>query len=434
MAGFLPQPLSVTFDSVSYRLPNGSCVQAGGDNPMAPDSNVLETNFLAAHPGAAASSTAPLNLLAYVHLRNIHGSTGAGRTARQIVEHLARRPDVSLRVLADAGDSKRILPLVQKPWTGYRYHMFDADTSRQQARWFLLDQPKAESYWPEAQVVFCTGESYVPVTKSRLAVTMHDAGYFDEGVHRRDLSYWKTRVKWSLLFNKLDRRADMFHTVSQFSAERLAHFFPQFASRIRWVYNGVTPHFFQPVREEGKQFLTRAGLDSRPYVLVPGGLHFRKNAELILEAAPMLLERFPELVIAVVNHSNPAYAQMSKPLGERFRLLGFVSDEALHALYAAAQVVWYPSRYEGFGLPIVEAMACGAPVVGSNSSSIPEIAGDAAVLVPATQASAHADAITDLLHDSRERMKLSAAGLARAPRFTWSNCAADLKRHFDALL
>jgi glycosyltransferase involved in cell wall biosynthesis len=409
---------------------------------MAHESGVLDMMERAASektasgpaPAGLAHGAAPLRLLSYVHLRNIHGSTGAGRTARQIVEHLGQRDDVSLRVLADASDSERILPLVQEPWTSYRYHLFEADTSRQQAQWFLLDRPAAESYWPEAQVVFCTGESYVPATKAKLAVTMHDAGYFDEGVHHRDLQYWKTHVKWRLLFSKLDRRADMFHTVSQFSAERLAHFFPQFASRIRWVYNGVTPHFFGPVPQEGRDFVERAGLNSRPYVLVPGGLHFRKNAELILSASAMLLGRFPELVIAVVNHSNPMYAEQSKSLGERFRLLGFVPDEALHALYAAAQVVWYPSRYEGFGLPIVEAMACGAPVVGSNSSSIPEIAGDAAMLVAASDAAAHANAITELLRDSRERAKLAAAGLARAPRFTWANCAAELKRDFDSLL
>lgn len=401
---------------------------------MGSESSVIERRASAAASSAPATPCAPLNLLAYVHLRNIHGSTGAGRTARQIVEHLARREDVSLRVLADANDSRRILPLVRQPWISYRYHTFDTDTSRQQARWFLLNRPKAEDYWSEAQVVFCTGESYVPVTRARLAVTMHDAGYFDEGAHHRDLSYWKTRIKWDLLFKKLDRHADMFHTVSQFSADRLAHFFPQFASRIRWVYNGVTPHFYEAVPEKGREFVEQAGLDSRPYILVPGGLHFRKNAELILKAAPVLLQRFPELVIAVVNHSNPVYAEQSVGLGERFRLFGFVPDEALHALYAAAQVVWYPSRYEGFGLPIVEAMACGAPVVACNSSSIPEIAGDAAVLVSATQPRAHADAITELLLDSRARMKLATAGLARAPRFTWTNCAAELKRHFDSIL
>ena len=177
--------------------------------------------------GAATSSeaaTKTCNVLAYVHLRNIHGSTGAGRTARQIVEHLAKREDVRLRVLADAEDKRRILPLVQAPWDDYQYHTFSADTSRQQMRWFFLDDPPAESYWPQTDIVFCTGESYVPVRRARLVMTAHDAGYFEPGAHTRDWTYWKTRLKWELLYKKLIRRVDMFHTVSAFSAERLAHF------------------------------------------------------------------------------------------------------------------------------------------------------------------------------------------------------------------
>ncbi len=396
--------------------------------------SVEVANLNGAQLGTVKPSAQSLNLLAYVHLRNIHGSTGAGRTARQIVEHLALRDDVSLRVLADAEDKKRILPLVQQPWTEYDYHTFEDDTSRQQARWFFLNSPKAEAYWPEAQIVFCTGESYVPVQKARLVMTAHDAGYFEPGAHTRDATYWKTRLKWELLYKKLTRTVDMFHTVSEFSADRLAHFFPGIKSRIRWVHNGVTPHFFGPVDESGRKFVQEAGLADRPFVLVPGGLHFRKNAELILEAAPMLLERFPELVIAIVNHTNPVYAQKASAFAPRLRLLGFVPDEALHALYTAATVVWYPSRYEGFGLPVVEAMACGASVVASDSSSIPEIAGDAATLVDPADAKAHVNAISALLTDPRAREQFAAAGKARAAGFTWAKCAEELKHDFDSLL
>ena len=374
------------------------------------------------------------NILAYVHLRNIHGSTGAGRTARQIVEHLASRDDVELKVLADAADKERILPLVQEPWTGYNYKTFGSDTSAQQARWFFLNGPKAESYWPETDIVFCTGESYVPASKARLVVTAHDAGYFEQGSHIRDTTYWKTRIKWELLYKKLSRKVDLIHTVSQFSADRLGHFFPSIKSRIRAVYNGVTPHFYGPVAQAGKDYLKEIGLADRAFVLVPGGLHFRKNAELILAAAPVLLQRYPDLIIAIVNHTNPAYAEKAKALGPRLQLLGFVSDEALHALYTAATVVWYPSRYEGFGLPVVEAMACGASVVASNSSSIPEIAGEAAILVDPTDADAHIDAISGLLTDPLAREQFTILGKERAARFTWDACAADLKRHFDSLL
>ncbi len=386
---------------------------------------------MAYRSGAPASA---LRVLAYVHLRNIHASTGAGRTARQLTEHLARRPDLDLHVLADAGDKARILPLVGEPWTSYTYHTFPDDTSRQQARWFLLNAPRAERFWPEAQIVFCTAESYVPVAQARLVVTAHDAGYFEQVAHRRELAFWKTRLKWSLLFGRLARRADLFHTVSEFSAGRLAHFFPEIASRIRCVPNGVTPHFFDPVPEAGTEFLRQAGLADRPFLLIPGGLHFRKNAELILTVLPDLIQRFPDLTIAGVNHNDPVYIERAAALAPNLRLLGFVSDEALHALYAAATIVWYPSRYEGFGLPVVEAMACGAPVVASNGSSIPEIAGTAALLADPENPEAHLAALSNLLTDERAREQLSAAGRVQARRFTWEQSATRLKHEFDKLL
>ena len=402
---------------------------------MAPEADLLVAPASFLSPASSTTKrVSPVNVLAYVHLRNIYGSTGAGRTARQITEHLASRDDINLRVLADASDKAKILPLVRQPWTDYPYHTFAPDTSMQQARWFFLDTPAAESFWPEAEIVFCTGESYVPVKKARLVMTAHDAGYFEPAAHRRDMTYWRTRLKWELLFKKLTAKVDMFHTVSQFSAERLAHFFPAIAARIRWVHNGVTPHFFQPVPSTGLDYVRQAGLEGRPFVLVPGGLHFRKNAELILAACPVLLKQFPDLIIAVVNHTNPMYAERTRSFGPNFRLLGFVSDDALHALYASATVVWYPSRYEGFGLPVVEAMACGAPVVASDSSSIPEIAGKAALLVAPGDPGAHADAIAGLLTDPLAREQLSSAGRIRAAQFTWDACAAQLKGHFETLL
>jgi glycosyltransferase involved in cell wall biosynthesis len=115
-------------------------------------------------------------------------------------------------------------------------------------------------------------------------------------------------------------------------------------------------------------------------------------------------------------------------------IAGFVSDDALKALYAAAEAVWFPSRYEGFGLPVLEAMACGAPVITSNASSLPEIAGHAAILVDPGRAEAHLEALEGLLQSRAMRDELKARGRERAARFTWAKSAAELKTHFDSIL
>ncbi|MDQ1469937.1 MAG: hypothetical protein QOJ99_1417 [Bryobacterales bacterium] len=374
-----------------------------------------------------------MRLLSYVHMRNIVGSTGAGRVARQMTEALSRLDDIDLRVLADPEDHRRVVGATGGPWNTFRYHFLQNETSQQQARWYLFRSPRAESYWPEAQVIYCTAESYVPTRTARLVVTMHDAAVFEDGAHKKNLAMWKQRVKWGALFARLASEADLFHTVSQYSADRIAHYFPSIRSRLRVVHNAVTERFFEPITERGQRYLLSAGLANKRYVLAPGGLHHRKNADLILSAWPKIAQANPDVSLVIANHCDPAYEAGGSAM-PRVLMTGHVGDDELCALYKAADVMWFPSRYEGFGLPVLEAMASGTAVLASDSSSLPEVAGGAALLMPPCDASKHVEAMTWLLRDENARRQLIAKGTGRVACFRWSNAARQLHSEFLQLI
>lgn len=375
-----------------------------------------------------------MNILAYIHLRNIYRSTGVGRVSRELTEHLGRRAEVNLRILADRQDHAKIVHKVGSPWTEYPYSLFSPDTSRQQMYWVLTQRPRAESFWPEAEIVYCTAESYVPTRRARLVVTSHDMQIFEPGAHAMSRSLLKARAKWWLMFRVLERHADRFHTISNFSAERLAHYFPGIASRIRVVPNGVSAAFFEPPPVEGLRVLADLGLADRSYVLVPGGLHFRKNAGLILEAWPEIRRARPELTLVIAGHNTAEFAERAKRL-PGVVLTGFQEEGALVALYTRALLVWFPSRYEGFGMPALEAMACGAPVVASDSTAIPEIAGPAAAaLANPERPRDHVDAVLALAGDDAARSRAAIRGRAHARQFTWDRSTDLVMDSFRSLL
>jgi glycosyltransferase involved in cell wall biosynthesis len=375
-----------------------------------------------------------LNLLAYVHLRNIHNSTGAGRVARHITENLALDPDVRMHILAEGGDHRKVVPKVGRPWTDFQYHLFDTGTSAQQARWALTGVPRAEQYWPEADIVYCTAESYVPAQKQRLVVTVHDAAIFEQDAHQLTYNLCKQRIKWRLLYAILARRADLFHTVSNFSAERLGHYFPTIRSRLRVIYNAAPDRFFAPVVLKGEAFLESAGLKNAPYILLPGGLHYRKNARTVLKAWPMVRNVLPGYRLVVSGHCQPEYLKSARALGPDVQLTGFVDDDVLCSLYHGARAVWFPSQYEGFGVPILEAMACGAPLVASDCSAIPEVAGDAALLVPPKSARLHVEALEAMCTNDGLRNTMIARGRRRANEFTWQASVAELMSHLRSII
>jgi glycosyltransferase involved in cell wall biosynthesis len=173
------------------------------------------------------------------------------------------------------------------------------------------------------------------------------------------------------------------------------------------------------------------------YILYVGVLEPRKNIPRLIAAFARIAERVPELVLAIGGKRgwlyDQVFAQVQRSgLAERVRFLGYVPHEDLPALYTGARIFAYPSYHEGFGLPVLEAMRCGAAVVTSNVSSLPEVAGDAALQVAPEDEVALADALLRLATDETLRALLSRRARARAEEFSWERCARETLRVYEA--
>ncbi|HEY0022662.1 MAG TPA: glycosyltransferase family 1 protein [Longimicrobium sp.] len=189
------------------------------------------------------------------------------------------------------------------------------------------------------------------------------------------------------------------------------------------------PVLFYPVRDEGVVARARAryGIPEGPYLLSLNTLEPRKNMERLVRsfAALTAAQGIRDLSLVLVGprglRADSVY-QAARGAGPRVALAGFVPDEDLAALYSGAMAFVYPSLYEGFGLPPLEAMQCGTPVITSNSSSLPEVVGGAGLMVNPTDDDALSQAMLDVYRDSALRERLRERSLARAAEFSWARC------------
>jgi len=214
-------------------------------------------------------------------------------------------------------------------------------------------------------------------------------------------------------------------TPSEFVRDELAGLFGIAAERIAAIAPGVEARFSAPV--DPLPVLARLGLGARPYVLALGTEGARKNLHLMDAIAPKLAESGLEVAIA---GSKRAYIATSGT--GTARRLGYVDDADLPALYAGAAAFAMPSLYEGFGLPCLEAMAAGTPVVAADRAALPEACGGAALLVDPDDAEAFATAL--IRAAGPERGRLTEAGRARAAGLSWARSAESVDAAIGALL
>jgi glycosyltransferase involved in cell wall biosynthesis len=276
-----------------------------------------------------------------------------------------------------------------------------------------------------------------PLTPCRSIVTIHDC------IHLRFPQYLPNRGAYAYARASLwvaTHRASRILTVSEASKRDILEYFNIPETKIDVIYNAIDERFNEPPAEADVARVQERFQLQDPFVLYAGNIKPHKNLERLIEAFYIFRRRgFDSVKLLIIGDEISKYATLRRAvhrlqLHKHVRFLGFVPDETLAVLYRLAAVFVFPSLYEGFGLPPLEAMASGTPVVTSNVSSLPEVVGDAAVLIDPHDADAIADGIYRVMSDAALRQHLRDSGFARVRHFSWERSIRRVHEIYQELL
>jgi glycosyltransferase involved in cell wall biosynthesis len=316
----------------------------------------------------------------------------------------------------------------------------DSDNMRFHTTRLPAHKPLVRIFWEQCilpavarasalDVLHCPVNVLPLITPCPAALTIHDLTFLtypDRFKQERRTYLWAlTRLS--------ARKASRIMTDSANTRQDVTRLLDVSADKIEVVYPGVDPAFHPRPAEEIRAFRQSKGLPEQ-FILYVGTLEPRKNVDTLIRAYALLTERMPRVCPLVIAGARGwmverIFAEVERAaLGDRIRFPGYVEAAELPLWYGAASLFVYPSLYEGFGLPVLEAMACGTPVVVSDVSSLPEVVGDAGVRVDPRSSDQLADSLAEILQSSAKREQMAAAGLTRAASFTWERAADQAAR------
>jgi glycosyltransferase involved in cell wall biosynthesis len=266
-------------------------------------------------------------------------------------------------------------------------------------------------------------------------LTVHDLSFlhFPETFTPSLVNYLNKLVPRSV------RRASHILVDSQSTRQDIVDRYAVPNDKITVLYGGVSERF-KPVENELqlKEVREKYGMGQRPYVFSVSTLQPRKNYEMLIRAFKEIAAIKPHNLV-IAGGKGWLYERVLEEislqgLDDRVLLIGFADDADLPALYSGASLFAYPSLYEGFGLPLLEAMACGVPILNSNASCLPEVAGTATQQLSPDDQSGWTKAMASLLTDGGQRSRMVAAGFLQARKFTWTRAAQTLNDIYQRLL
>lgn len=355
---------------------------------------------------------------------------------------------VDVRMLHASGIGtylRHLLPLVIRSMDDVVFHLLGDSGAMDALRWQAMPNVrlvdcKAPIYSireqfelarkiPETTDLFWSPHYNIPLLyRGRLLVTVHDVFHlampeFVGGLHKR--LYAKA------MFGAVTRSADAVVCDSEFTARELVRFTGVSRQKLRVIRLGIDSSWFASVKAPSPQ--------AKPFLLFVGNVKPHKNLVRLLDAFASIAEVVPHDLVIVGKKEgfitgDEVVKERALRLGDRVHFTGYIDDAALRQYFSRAEALVFPSLYEGFGLPPLEAMASGCPVIVSNAASLPEVCGEAAVYCDPYSSEDIAQKILLVLRDASLRADLIRKGLEQARKFSWEACAEETSRVMRGLL
>ena len=353
---------------------------------------------------------------------------GIGRYVRELVRALARQPaeyDYHLFV-----SGARDLPA--PPAENFAWEATSFSPKTLTRLWHRANIPLPVEFFIGEVNLYHATDFVLPPTRARALLTVHDLSFVrvPETASPNLIAYLAKVVPRSV------QRADHVLADSQATKDDLIALYGTSPDKITVLLSGVDARFHPTDRPSVRQ---KYNIPDRPYIFSVGTVQPRKNYVRLIHALSVLHEHGHGLDLVIAGGrgwlEDPIYATIREVrLEEHVHFIGFADDADLPALYSAALITAVPSLYEGFGIPVLESMACGTPVLTSNISSLPEVAGDAALMVDPTDLDAIVHSLERLIDDSALRSDLIGLGMSRAREFTWDRSAEQLRGIYATML
>jgi glycosyltransferase involved in cell wall biosynthesis len=342
-----------------------------------------------------------------------------GRYTKSLVEHLGALKGEDQLDLFYFDFQRKGTPFATPAATQHAIHWCPGRVV--QYAWRTLGAPPFNWFAPRADVYHFTNFIRPPLTRGRSVVTIHDMSFMRHPHTLEDKNYQYLAAR----LHDTVARAEAIITISHFTAREIGELLDADQDRITAVPLGIDPGW-APAGPDAIQALRNdLGLD-RPYLLTVGTLEPRKNIPFLVEVFEQLEAFDGDLVIAGMpgwKHEPILERMRTSTRADRIRNLRFVDEQHMAALYTGAELFCFPSLYEGFGFPPLEAMACGTPVVSSAGGSLPEVLADAAVVIEPFDPDRWVEALMDLLEHPEQKAHYTSAGQARTKQFTWQETA-----------